>query len=136
ETYSALIKDPEIFVKIGREIYQFIPFQGSNEKGGYFTVLADGNTYDLYKKTSSVFVEAKKAETNYTKDTPPSFSKTVKYYLVKDGTFLEMPNSKSRILKMMDQKKSEMKTYIKENKLDIDKESDLIQVISHFDSLL
>lgn len=136
ENYSALVKDPEIFVKIGKEIYLFVPFQGSNEKGGYFSVLADGKTYDLYKKTSSIFVEAKKAETTYQRDTPPSFSKTVKYYLVKDGTFLEMPNSKSRILKMMDQKKSEMKSYIKENRLDLDKEADLIKAITYFDSLL
>ena len=49
ETYSALIKSPDIFVKIINEIYVFVPFNGSNEKGGYFNVLNDGKTYDLYK---------------------------------------------------------------------------------------
>lgn len=136
ESYSALIKDPEIFVKIGSDIYLFVPFQGSNEKGGYFNVLSDGKTYDLYKKTSSEFIEGKKAETTYQRDTPPSFKKSITYFLVdKNGRFLEMPNSKSRILRMMDKNKSEIRSYIKENKLDLDKESDLIKVISYFDSL-
>ena len=136
ENYSALIKDPDIFVKIGHDIYLFVPFQGSNEKGGYFNVLSDGKTYDLYKKTTSVFIEGKKAETSYQRDTPPSFKKSITYFLVdKNGTFLEMPNSKSRILRMMDKNKSEIRSYIKEHKLDLDKEPDLIKVISYFDSL-
>lgn len=136
ESYSALIKSPDIFVKLVNDIYVFVPFEGSNEKGGYFNVLSDGKTYDLYKKTKSIYKEPKKAQTSYQRDTPPSFVKETTYYLVKDGTFLEMPNSKSKIMKMMDSKKSEMKKYIKENNIDLDKEADLIKTIKYFDSLL
>lgn len=134
--YGALIKDPDIFVKVGKNLYVFIPFEGSNEKGGYFNVLSDGKNYDLYKKTTATFQEAKKAATTYAKATPPSFSKNVTYYLVEDGRFLEMPKSKSRILKMMNSKKKEINSYVKENKLNIDNEGDLIQLVSYFDSLL
>ncbi len=135
ENYGALVKDPEIFVKMGQDIYLFVPYEGSNEKGGYFNVLSDGETYDLYKKTTSVFREGKKAQSTYERDIPPSFKKNATYYLVEGGTFLEMPKGKSRILRMMDKNKSEIRTYIKENKLNIDKEEDLINVISYFDSL-
>lgn len=134
--YGALIKDPEIFVKMGRDLYVFIPFEGSNDKGGYFNVLSDGKTYDLYKKTTATFQEPKKAASTYARDIPPSFTKHITYYLVEDGRFLQMPNTKSRILKMMDSKKNEIKAYIKDHKLDIDKEGDLIQVVAYFDSLL
>lgn len=136
ESYSALIKSPDIFVKIVNDIYVFVPFEGSIQKGGYFNVLSDGKTYDLYKKTKAEYREPRKAQTSYQQDTPPSFVKSTTYYLVKNGAFLEMPSSKSKILKMMDSKKSEMKKYIKENKVDLDKESDLIKTISYFDSLL
>jgi hypothetical protein len=134
--YGALIKSPDIYVKMFRDIYVFIPFEGSNAKGGYFNVLTDGKTYDLYKKTKAVFREPQKAKTSYQRDSPPSFPKTVTYYLVQNGVFLEMPNSKSKILKMMDIKKSEMKKYIKNNDIDLDKEADLIKTITYFDSLL
>ncbi|MCZ4319625.1 hypothetical protein O4H26_11535 [Aequorivita viscosa] len=134
--YGALMKSPDIYVKMFRDIYVFIPFEGSNAKGGYFNVLTDGKTYDLYKKTKAVFREPQKAKTSYQRDSPPSFPKTVTYYLVQNGVFLEMPNSKSKILKMMDIKKSEMKKYIKNNDIDLDKEADLIKTITYFDSLL
>lgn len=136
ENYGALIKDPSIFVKIFKDLYVFVPYEGSNEKGGYFNVLSDGKTYDLYKKTKAVFREPQKAETSYARDMPPSFPKTVTYYLVQNGTFLEMPSSESKILKMMDKKKAEMKKYMKENKIDLGKEQDMIKTISYFDSLL
>lgn len=136
EAFSALVKDPSIFVKMFRDIYVFVPYEGSNEKGGYFNVLADGKTYDLYKKTKSVFREAQKAKTSYQSDTPPSFNKTVTYYLVQNGTFYEMPSSKSKVIKMMDKKKADVKDYIKQNNLDIDKEADLIKLVTYFDSLL
>ncbi|WP_347373894.1 hypothetical protein [Aequorivita sp. Q41] len=136
KNYGALTKDPKIFAKIGLDIFVFVPFEGSNEKGGYFNVLIDGKHYDLYKKTTSLFREPRKAKTSYEKDTPPSFSKTVKYYLVQNGTFLEMPNSKSKVLKMMDSKKNEVKNFIKQNDIDLDKERDLIKLVTYFDSLL
>lgn len=136
ENYGALIKSPDIFVKMFRDIYVFVPYEGSNDKGGYFNVLSDGKTYDLYKKTKATFREPQKAQTSYQRDSPPSFPKTVTYYLVQNGTFLEMPSNKSKILKMMDSKKSEMKKYIKDNNIDLDKEADMIKTISYFDSLL
>jgi hypothetical protein len=135
QSYSALVKDPSIFVKIGTEVYVLVPYQGSNEKGGYFNVLYDGTTYDLYKKTKATFKEGQEAKSTYGRDTPPSFVKTTTYYLMEDGRLLEMPSSKSKILKMMDSKSSEMKEFIKKNRLDLDKEADLINAITHFDSL-
>ena len=136
ETYFALIKSPDIFVKIIRDLYVFVPYEGSNEKGGYFNVLSDGKTYDLYKKTKAIFIEPKKGQTSYERDIPPSFTKSVTYYLVQNGTFLEMPSSNSKVLKMMDKKKSEIKVFIKENDIDMDKEADKIKLVSYFDSLL
>ena len=136
ENYSALMKDPSIYVKIEKDIYVFIPYDGSNEKGGYFNILADGKSYDLYKKTTAVFLEPKTANTNYERSTPPSFDKTTKYYLVQNGKFLEMPSTKSKVLKVMDSRKKEIKDYIGDNNLDVDKEQDLIKVFTYFDSLL
>ncbi len=134
--YGALMKDPSIYVKIANDIFVFIPYNDSNEKGGYFNIIADGKNYDLYKKTTSVFKEPRKAKSSYDSDTPPSFEKTTKYYLVENGVFFELPKSRSRILKAMDLKKNEVKKYVKENNLDVFKEADLIKVFTYYDSLL
>ena len=134
--YGALMKDPSIYVKIGNDIYVFIPYNDSNEKGGYFNIIADGKTHDLYKKTTSVFRGPQKAKSSYDSDTPPSFEKATKYYLVENGVFFELPKSRSRILKTMDLKKDEVRKYVRENNLDVFKETDLIKVFTYYDSLL
>ncbi|WP_181566703.1 hypothetical protein [Aequorivita sp. CIP111184] len=136
ENYGALMKDESIYAKIGKDIYVFIPYNGSNEKGGYFNILADGKNYDLYKKTTANFIEPKKGKTNYETDSAATFDKTIKYYLVQNGKFLEMPSTKSKVLKVMNSKKKEIKGYIDKNNLDVDKELDLIKVFTYFDSLL
>jgi len=136
KNYGALMKDPSIYVKMGNDIYVLIPYEDSNENGGYFNILADGKTYDLYKKTTTVFQEPTKAKTSYQQDTPPAFNKITKYYLVKDGIFFELPTGKTKLLKVMDSKKNEVKNYIGENNLDLDKEADLIKAVAYFDTLL
>lgn len=135
EEFSGLVKDPSILVKMDDEVYVLIPYKGSNEKGGYFNVLYEGKKYDLYKKTTANFREGEKAKTTYSRDIQPAFIKSTSYFLVDNGQFLEIPSSPKKILKMMDYKKSEMKDYIKKNRLDLKKEDDLVKAISHFDSL-
>lgn len=136
DSYGALTKDPSIYVKLLKDIYVLIPYEGSNEKGGYFSILADGKKYDLYKKVKSVFNEPYVAKTSYESSRGPSFSKQTTYYLVENGKFYELPDSKSKILKVMDSKKKEVKSYIRDNNIDLAKESDLIKLVTYFDSLL
>lgn len=134
--YGALIRDPSIFVKVLKDNYVLIPYEGSNEKGAYFSILTDGKNYDLYKKVKSTFNQPYVAKTSYERDRDPSFTKTTTYYLVQNGKFYELPDSKSKILKVMDKKKKEIKSYIKVNNLDLDNEDDLIKLVNYFDSLL
>ncbi|MBT0607694.1 hypothetical protein [Aequorivita echinoideorum] len=135
EIYGGLMKDPSIYVKILNDIYVFIPFEGSNDNGGYFNILSEGKKYSLYKKVTAKYIEPKVAKTSYDRNLPPSFTKSTTYYLVENGRFYELPSKESKILKVMDGKKKEIKEYMKRNDLDLDEEKDLINVVSYFDSL-
>lgn len=135
ENYGALIKDPSIHVTIDKDNYVFVPYEGSNEKGGYFNILVDGKTYDLYKKTVAIYKEPKKAKTSYEQDTPASFEKLTKYYLVRDDNFVELPKKKTKVLQALKLDTVEVMNYIKENKLDPDKEPDLMKIVAYFDDL-
>lgn len=133
---GALVKDPSIFVKMADDFYIFIPFEGSNEKGGYFNVLHEGERFSLYKKVTATFREAQIAQSTYGRDTPPAFPKTTTYYLVDNGTFYQLPNRKSQVQKVFDKSQKEMKDYVKNNKLDLTNESDLVKATEFYDSLL
>lgn len=137
ETYSALIKDPDIYVKIFNDLYIFVPFEGSVEKGGYFNIITEGEHYDLYKKTTSSYSPPATAKTTYERDRRATFTQTDTYYLVsKTGDFYELPDSKSKILKVMSKKEKEIKNYIKDQDLDFDKEADLEKLVTYFNSIL
>lgn len=132
---SALIKDPDLIVKILNNVYVLVPLNGSNEDGGYFNLVMDGEHYDLYKKTKATFIQPYYAKTSYESDRDPRFDKVKNYYLVSNGKFYEIPNRESQIMKVMDDKKKEVKSFMKKNTLDLDEEKDLAKIIKYYDSL-
>ena len=137
DSYGALVKDSETFVKIFNDIYVFVPFEGSNEKGNYFTVVSEESVFKLYKKTEVHYSAPFKARTTYERDRPANFEKKNYYYLVsKDGSFSELPASKSKIIKVMGKKEKEIKTFIKRNKTNLKAEKDLIKLVKYYNSLL
>lgn len=133
--YGALVKDPNIFVKTGTQFYVFVPYEDSNEKGGYFNVLKEGDRYQLYKKITATYKEGVPSKSSYSKATPPSFAKTTTYYLVDNGTFLQLPNGKSNLQRAFTDIDGRMSNYIKENKIDLTNEMQLSRAVEYLDKL-
>ena len=137
DSYGALIKEPNTLIKILNDIYIFVPFEGSNENGHYFTILTEESNFDLYKKAEVSYSAPSFAKTSYDRDRPASFTQKSTFYMVsKDGRFFELPNSKSKIIKVMNNKKDQVKGYIKKTRLDFKKEKDLIKLVKYYNSLL
>ena len=135
EDAKVLAKSLEIFVKINGDIFIFAPYQGGVENGGYFQILFEGDNYSLYKKLKKKFIPAKKASTSITKDLPPVFLDRPVYYIVtKKGKYYELPDSNGKKLKVFGNKQNEIKKYVKENRLDLKNEKDLIRVMIYFDN--
>ncbi|RMA65665.1 hypothetical protein [Ulvibacter antarcticus] len=137
KTYGALIQDASVFVKIFNDIYVFAPFQGSNANGHYFKVVTEGTNFDLYKKEEVTYQPPYAPKTTYEREKPAEWVKNETYFLVsKSGDYYELPNSKSKILKVMKNKEKDVKDYIKKNKLDLDKEKDLEKLVDYYNSIL
>ncbi|GER60446.1 hypothetical protein [Patiriisocius marinus] len=136
EDAKVLTKSQDIFVKIGLDIYVFVPYQGGVEEGGYFQVMYEGTQVDFYKKHIKDFDEAKKATSTLTRDIPASFTDEPVYYLVtKTGKFYQFPKSRNKKLKVFGEKEKEMKKWVKANQLDINLEKDLLRAVKHFETL-
>ncbi|MCH2490221.1 MAG: hypothetical protein MK211_08735 [Flavobacteriales bacterium] len=138
ENYGALLKSPDLFVKIFNDVYIFVPKNGSTEEGGYFKILSPNDHYDLYKKTTTTFSQPYEARTTYEQNRPAKFSSTHTYYLVskRDGKFVELPTSRSKALKVMSVKKKEVKKFMNDRRIDVSEEADLIKLVSYFNSIL
>jgi hypothetical protein len=133
---KVLTKSQNIFVKIGLDIFVFVPYQGGVEEGGYFEVMYEGKQIDFYKKHIKNFDEAKKATSTITRDVPARFTDEPEYYLVtKVGKFYQFPNSRNKKIKVFGEKEKEMKKWVKANQLNLNEEKDLLRAVKYFELL-
>jgi len=129
-------KDSNIKASMGTDRYIYLP-EDNLPIGGYFKILNFSKPYRIYKKLTTKYVEGEEAETVYSMEKKPSFPLKVTYYLADANNNLkELPNGKSKILKMLPGKEKELKNYIKTNKLNLKEEKDLAKLIDYFNEIL
>ncbi len=135
-TYGALIKNSNEYINIFNKVYVFVHFGKSNVKGNYFEILSEQKMFDLYKKTTVKFYHPVDAITSYDKDKPAEFKYFHTYYLVdKPGNFTELPSNKNKLLKLLSKENKKVKDFAKKYKLNLDKDKDLIRLVSYYNSL-
>ncbi len=132
----ALGRDKKIKILNNEKHMSFMTF--INLKGrtlnGYLTQLAEGETYDLYKRIHVKFTEGSPAANSFVKAIPSRFSHYTEYYVQKASIdrIDEIPLKNRQFLKLIKvDNNMDLKAFIKENKLDIKKEQDLIALINY-----
>lgn len=108
----------------------FIDKQGLTQNG-YLTLLSDGE-YKFYKRVDVKYTEGQKAQNSFVKAIPPRFSQFTEYYLEVPGVdrIDELEISNRRLIKLLPGDKQELvKSYLKENKLKVKDEADVIAVL-------
>ena len=109
----------------------FIDKKGLTQNG-YLTKLVDGK-YSFYKRYDVKYTQGQKAMNSFVKATPPRFSKFTEYYLEMDGRnrIDELELSNRKLLRLVDADQREaLKLYLKENKIKINKESDVFKALA------
>ena len=81
---KALVKSKEIYAKIMKDIFVFIPSEG------YYLVVFDGDNFSLLKKVTKKYFPAKKAKNNYETSTLAEFEDRFSYSIyTKNGEMVE-----------------------------------------------
>lgn len=78
--------------------------KNKNTLNGYLTLLHNGDTYDLYKRTTVKFTEAQPAQNSFVKATPNRFTHFTEYYIQKKGVnkIEEIVLKNRKLIKMLD----------------------------------
>jgi hypothetical protein len=106
----------------------------SSTKGrtkGYLVELNTQGNLALYKKEAITYYAGKKARTSQESDIPASYT-TVSYFYffkTKAGNIISFPNSKKGLIKLYPDKKSEIESFLKQNKISFDDEEDMKKII-------
>ncbi|RRQ49318.1 hypothetical protein DZC72_01450 [Maribacter algicola] len=140
EGIKGLSRDKNISILVDNKKLSFKTFVTSknNTLNGYLLQLIDGKTYDLYKRTRVKFTEGKPAPNSFVKAVPARFSQFTEYYFQKEGVnrIDEIPLSNNKLLKLLSgNDKESLKNYLKENKIKIKEEEDLIKAFNFLNTL-
>ena len=121
---------------------KFIYAKYINQKGimqeGYLNKLNASQKYVLYEKKSKIYKEGKKAATSMHPSYPPKFEDKHEYFLSADN---ELPvyfkPSKKELTELFGQDKaSDIKAYIKQNKIKLTQKEDLLKLMEYLNSNL
>ncbi len=104
---------------------------------GYLISLYEKGDFVLYKKENITFYEEKLAKTSLERDMPAKFVKSNDFFFFKnkDKGTIEFPENKKQLLKLFPDKKEAIETFLKENKINFDEESDKMKIIDFLNTL-
>lgn len=131
---QALKKSTEFYVKLGDKIFTYnLPQNGF---GGYYQILFEGNNIDLLKKISKKFIEGQKSVNMMTGNHPNRLVDETSYVVVlNDGELIELTGSRNKKLQAIaGNKRNELRKYVRETKLNINREKDLIKTVTYFNN--
>ncbi len=133
ETIQSLARDKELNIRPNGKKMSFKTFVTSKKRttNGYLTELVAGEKFDLYKRIHVKYTAATASQNSFVKAIPARFSKFTEYYMQKAGVSRmdEVLPKKGKLLKLLDGvKKEEAKQFLKDNKLNLKDEADLIKV--------
>ncbi len=106
----------------------------NNDTEGYYFELAPGK-YSLLKKMKSEFRPGSKAVNSFTPAIEPRFENLDPIYYIKtDAQLIKVGKKEKEILDSFPDKKSELQTFIKTNKLKLSQEADLVKLVKFLNS--
>lgn len=137
QSIKALHKKEGMDFTFGDESYIYKNKDTSkNIKSGYYKVLLmNEDATSLFVKYSCDFIQEIPAPTPLQQATLAEFKTKTSYYILIEGIMKDLPKSKKKIIEVFSSHRSEMKTYISKNKLNVKNEKDLIRIVSYYNSL-
>ena len=116
-----LLKNSNVIASINEQEYVFLLYDEKDikNKKGYMIRLFSGNNYSLYQKKAKIFKEAEKTKAGITESQPPRYiSKTDFYLQTRDQKPKLIRISKKNLINFFENQ-TEVKEFIKENKLKV-----------------
>jgi hypothetical protein len=133
---KVLMQSEEIYVKINNRLFVYISKNLEKKTGGYYEVLHDGDRLSLYKKLTKEFIEGKKAVNSIATDILPMYKEKEDLYFMNEKNELnELPGSRNGKINSFIGNKKQIKQHIRDKKLNVNKQYDLIKLMNFYDSL-
>jgi hypothetical protein len=132
---KTIVRDENIAIQINDETFEYVSSE-KNKLRGYFIPLLKSEKTSLYKKITKNYIASQKAASSMASDVAALYKEKVVFYLIDEkGTYTALASSKKGKLKAFSSIKKQVKDYTKQNKLNLNKEKDLIKLVNYTNTL-
>jgi hypothetical protein len=131
-------KDYQVMYTQNNKIYKTYNYSSPNgiSKRGFLTVVNQNGDNALLKSEIIKYYDKVPAATSYQTDKPAKFvQESDEYYIAKGKVITPLPTRKKDLLKAYNKDAKKIKTYLKENKISLKKEKDLIKLAGYITTL-
>ncbi|MCH2196283.1 hypothetical protein [Kordia sp.] len=137
EEVGALMKIDDSRLTFENKTLKLLPYKDEDDyaQKGYFLELTQNKDLKLLLRKKCLFSPNEKALTANQKDRAAKFTQYDYFYILKDGNLTSIEPKKKSVLKMFPDKRSEIKSYIKSEKLKLKKEKDFAKLVDYIASL-
>ena len=122
----------DLKVVLSNAKYKLVNYLNQDDKYqyGYLINLYEKSSYGVFKKETVLLSEGKIARTTLERDMPAQYSKSSDVYFLKNkDKIFEFPSNRKKLIKIYPDMKEVIETFVKENKIDFDKDTDKIKII-------
>ena len=131
-------KDYQVMYTQNNKIYRTYNYSTPNgiSKRGFLTVVNQNGDNALLKSEIIKYYDKVPAATSYQSDKPAKFvQESDEYYIAKGKVITQLPTRKKDLLKAYANDAKKIKSYLKENKISLKKEIDLIKLAGFISTL-
>lgn len=131
-----IIQKPSIHAKIKDDYFYYCNFktQRGLKRNGYYILVESKDNYRIYKR---YFIEITDPRNGGISKSAGAggLKKITNYYLEKNNAIMELPKNKREAYSIFSDKKDELKEYIKNEKIRLKEEKDLLRLVSKYHAL-
>ena len=126
-----LLKNSDVIATINDQEYVFLEYDEKDikNKKGYMIRLYSGDKYSLYQKKVKIFKEAEKTKAGITESQPPRYISKTDFYIQTRDQKPELVKISKKSLINFFENQTEVKEFIKENKLKVREIESIILII-------
>ncbi|MBT8281273.1 MAG: hypothetical protein KJO16_06815 [Muriicola sp.] len=140
EAPKRLLANQDLRVKYGSRELRFTTYINKKDetKNGYLSIISEGDAYTLYHRLAVKYSEGKAAANSMVMAIPSRYAHFVEYYYKKAGVdrIDQLTQKRGALLKILEKEmRDQVNTFIKEEKIDLSEEADLIRTFEYINSI-
>lgn len=136
EEAKGVVKRPGLKIMMGKKYFMVLPDTETPSELHYYQIISTGKKLSLIKKHDKSYRPRIQATTSLTRDVPAIFrDREALYVMNSEGVLFPLPKSRKEILGFMKDKKDEIAEVVKNYKLNVKDEADLMRLLRFYNSL-